>query len=212
MSATVAAPAGEPAAFAFSDENQELAKRIIAKYPAGRQASAVMPLLDLAQRQNGGWLTQPIMDHIAAMLAMPPIRVYEVATFYTMYNHKPIGKHHIQVCTTTPCWLRGSDDVVAVCKRKLGIDLGETTADGQFTLGEVECSGACVNAPVVQIGDDYYEDVGPEQMERIIDAFKRGETPPAGSQTGRQTSCPEGGPTTLKAFCTPQAADAQADD
>ncbi|NYZ12236.1 NADH-quinone oxidoreductase subunit NuoE [Azospirillum sp. RWY-5-1] len=212
MSATVAAPAGEPAAFAFSDENQELAKRIIAKYPAGRQASAVMPLLDLAQRQNGGWLTQPIMDHIAAMLAMPPIRVYEVATFYTMYNHHPIGKHHIQVCTTTPCWLRGSDDVVAVCKRKLGIDLGETTPDGQFTLGEVECSGACVNAPVVQIGDDYYEDVGPEQMERIIDAFKRGETPPAGSQTGRQTSCPEGGPTTLKAFCTPQGADAQADD
>lgn len=207
MSGTVTAPAEEPATFAFTSETMELAKRIIAKYPAGRQASAVMPLLDLAQRQNAGWLPRVAMDYVADLLQMPRIRVYEVATFYTMYNHAPVGKHVVQVCTTTPCWLRGSDEVVAVCERKLGIKLGENTPDGQFSLREVECSGACVNAPVVQIGDDYYEDVGPEQMERIIDALQRGEIPPAGSQIGRQTSCPEGGPTTLKAFCTPQADD-----
>ena len=149
----------EPTSFTFSQENLELAKRIIAKYPRGKQASACMPLLDVAQRQNGGWLPRVAMDAVADLLEMPRIRVYEVATFYTMYNKNPVGRHHIQVCTTTPCWLRGSDDIVHTCKKKLGIEVGETTADGQFTLGEVECSGACVNAPVVQIGDDYYEDV-----------------------------------------------------
>lgn len=207
-----AAAASETAAFAFTAENMDLAKRIIAKYPAGRQASAVMPLLDLAQRQNANWLPRAAMDYVADLLEMPRIRVYEVATFYTMYNRTPVGRHLIQVCTTTPCWLRGSDDVVAACERTLGIGLGETTADGAFTLREVECSGACVNAPVVQIGDDYYEDVGPAEMERIIAALKRGETPPAGSQTGRQTSCPAGGPTTLKAYCGSAHAETQADD
>ena len=205
MSAPAHDPAKEPASFAFTPENLERAKAIIAKYPAGKQASACMPLLDLAQRQNDGWLPRVAMDAVADLLGMPRIRVYEVATFYTMYNKTPVGKHVIQVCTTTPCWLRGSDDIVHTCERKLGIGVGETTADGQFTLREVECSGACVNAPVVQIGDDYYEDVSPELMEAIIDALKRGEIPKPGSQIGRQSSEPVGGPTTLKAFTTTQA-------
>ncbi|TWA67543.1 NADH dehydrogenase subunit E [Azospirillum baldaniorum] len=202
MSAPAHDPAKEPAFFAFNPENLERAKAIIAKYPAGKQASACMPLLDLAQRQSDGWLPRVAMDAVADLLGMPRIRVYEVATFYTMYNKTPVGKHVIQVCTTTPCWLRGSDDIVHTCERKLGIGVGETTADGQFTLREVECSGACVNAPVVQIGDDYYEDVSPEHMEKIIDALKGGEIPKHGSQIGRQSSEPVGGPTTLKAFTT----------
>ncbi|HYD65350.1 NADH-quinone oxidoreductase subunit NuoE [Azospirillum sp.] len=201
MSAHASVPANEPATFAFNPENMERAKRIIAKYPEGRQASACMPLLDLAQRQNDNWLPRVAMDYVADLLGMPRIRVYEVATFYTMYNKTPVGKHMIQVCTTTPCWLRGSDDIVATCEHKLGIHVGEVSDDGQFSLHEVECSGACVNAPVVQIGDDYYEDVSPEHMEKIIDALKRGETPKAGSQIGRRSSEPVGGPTTLKAFC-----------
>ncbi|MDQ2101420.1 NADH-quinone oxidoreductase subunit NuoE [Azospirillum isscasi] len=205
MSAPAHDPAKEPASFAFTPENLERAKAIIAKYPAGKQASACMPLLDLAQRQHDGWLPRVAMDAVADLLGMPRIRVYEVATFYTMYNKTPVGKHVIQVCTTTPCWLRGSDDIVHTCERKLGIGVGETTADGQFTLREVECSGACVNAPVVQIGDDYYEDVSPEHMEKIIDALKSGEIPKHGSQIGRQSSEPVGGPTTLKAFTTTQA-------
>ncbi|HEY0832925.1 MAG TPA: NADH-quinone oxidoreductase subunit NuoE [Azospirillum sp.] len=201
MSAHASVPANEPATFAFTPENLERAKRIIAKYPEGRQASACMPLLDLAQRQHAGWLPRVAMDYVADLLSMPRIRVYEVATFYTMYNKTPVGRHVIQVCTTTPCWLRGSDDIVRTCESKLGIHVGEVSDDGEFSLHEVECSGACVNAPVVQIGDDYYEDVSPEHMETIIDALKRGETPKAGSQIGRRSSEPVGGPTTLKAFC-----------
>jgi len=200
MSADSAVPANAPATFSFSPENMDRAKKIMAKYPAGRQHSAVMPLLDLAQRQNAMYLSQAAMDHVAELLEMPRIRVYEVATFYTMFNRTPVGKHIVQVCTTTPCWLRGSDDVVKACETKLGIGLGETSDDGQFTLREVECLGACVNAPIVQIGDDFYEDVGGAEMETIIDALKRGETPKAGSQIGRRSSEPVGGPTTLKAF------------
>ncbi len=200
MSAPAHSPAAEPASFAFAPESLDRAKAIIAKYPTGRQASAVMPLLDLAQRQNAGWLPRVAMDYVADMLSMPRIRVYEVATFYTMFNLTPVGRHVVQVCTTTPCWLRGSDDVVKTCETKLGISLGETTDDGQFTLREVECLGACVNAPIVQIGDDFYEDVGPEHMDAILEALKRGEKPKAGSLTGRRTSEPTGGPTTLKAF------------
>ena len=207
MSAPAHDPAMEPASFTFTPENLERAKQIIAKYPEGKQASACMPLLDLAQRQNAGWLPRAAMDAVADLLSMPRIRVYEVATFYTMYNKTPVGKHVIQVCTTTPCWLRGSDDIVHTCEKKLGISVGETTDDGQFTLREVECSGACVNAPVVQIGDDYYEDVSSEHMETIIDALKRGEIPKHGSQIGRQSSEPVGGPTTLKAFTTDTQAD-----
>ncbi len=189
---------GNTPAFVWTAENEAAAEKHIAKYPDGRQQSAVMPLLDLAQRQNGGHVTQEIIEYIADYLQMPPIRVQEVATFYTMYNHKPMGRHHVQVCTTTPCWLRGSDDVVAACKKRLGIGIGETTEDGLFTLSEVECAGACVNAPVVAIGDDYYEDIDGDSMTRLLDALAKGDAITPGSQTGRQTSAPDGGPKTLK--------------
>lgn len=202
MSAPNKIPNWEPP-FSFTPENLAKAHKIIANYPVMRRASALMPLLDLAQRQNDNWLPRSAMDFVADMIGVPRIQAYEVATFYTMYNKAPVGKNMVRVCTTTPCWLRGSDDIVSTCKKKLGVDMGEITADGQFSLHEVECSGACVNAPVVEINDDYYEDVSPESMERIIDALKRGEKPKAGSQTGRQGSCPEGGPTTLTAFTTP---------
>lgn len=186
----------QPASFAFTAENLAKAKAIIAKYPAGRQRSAVMPLLDLAQRQEG-WVTRAAMEVVAEMLDMPPILVYEVATFYTMYNLKPVGKHHIQVCTNVPCQLRGADEVVAACRKELGIGLGETTPDGQFSLAEVECLAACVNAPVIWIADDYYEDLDADSTRKLIQALKRGEMPKAGSQTGRQGSAPVGGPITL---------------
>jgi NADH-quinone oxidoreductase subunit E len=195
---------GKP--FAFNAEMKAQADKHIAKYPAGRQQSAVMPLLDLAQRQNGGWLSKEAMSHVADVLGMPLMRVYEVASFYTMYNLAPVGRHLVQVCTTTPCWLRGANEVVAACEKHLGIHVGETTADGQFTVREVECLGACVNAPVVQVADDYYEDVSPEHMTKLLDALKRGETPKAGSQTGRQTSAPDGGPLTLKDIPAKQGA------
>ena len=183
--------------FEFTAENLERVKECIARFPEGRQRSAVMPLLDLAQRQNGGWLPESAIEAIADILDMAPIRVLEVATFYSMYKRQPVGKHQINVCTTTPCWLRGSDDVVGACQAALGIGVGEITADGTFSLGEVECLGACVNAPVVQIDDDYYEDVDAGSMTDIIDALKRGERPTAGSQIGRTGSAPEGGPQVL---------------
>ncbi len=179
--------------FEFTAENLAEAKKFIARYPEGRQRSAVMPLLDLAQRQNGGWLPEGAVETIARILEMAPIRVLEVATFYSMYKLEPVGRHQINVCTTTPCWLRGSDEVVGACKQALGIGVGESTADGEFTLGEVECLGACVNAPVVQIGDDYYEDVDAKAMTNIIEALKRGAGLAPGSQIGRTASAPEGG-------------------
>jgi NADH-quinone oxidoreductase subunit E len=195
-----APPEQQPASFAFTPENEAKAKAIVAKYPPGRQASAVMPLLDLAQRQNRGWLPIKAIEHVADYLSLPHIRAMEVATFYTMYNLAPVGEHLVQVCTTTPCWLRGSGEIVAACERKLGIGVGDTTADGKFTLAEVECLGACVNAPMLQVGDDYYEDLTPETTERLLDALARGEKPKAGSQSGRRTSEPAGGPTTLAEF------------
>jgi len=179
-------------AFAFNDENLREAKRIIARYPEGRQQSAVMPLLDLAQRQMGGWLPRVAMEYVAAMLDMPVIKVYEVASFYTMYNMEPVGRHVVQVCTTTPCWLRGSDAIVEACEQTLGIRCGQQTSDGQFTLREVECLGACVNAPLVQIGDEYYEDLTPEKMQELLLALKRGEKPKSGPQSGRTSSEPRG--------------------
>ena len=186
----------EPESFAFTPEYLEKAKAFIAKYPTGRQQSAVMPLLDLAQRQEG-WLSRAAMEVIAEMLDMAPIRVEEVATFYTMYNRKPVGKFHVQVCTNLPCMLRGSDDVVAAAKAALGVDFGDMTDDGKFTLSEVECLGACVNAPMMQINDDYYEDLDAESTKAVLEAFKRGETPKPGPQNGRQFSCPAGGPSSL---------------
>ncbi|MBM3583058.1 MAG: NADH-quinone oxidoreductase subunit NuoE [Alphaproteobacteria bacterium] len=183
--------------FAFSPANQERARHVMAKYPAGRQKSAVIALLDLAQRQNGGWLSQAAVDHVATVLGMAPIRVYEVASFYTMFNLKPVGRHLVQVCTTTPCWLRGSDQVLGACRKKLGVDVGGTTADGAFTLVEVECLGACVNAPVVQVGDDYYEDLDVASTERLLDDLAHDRASAPGPRVGRKTSAPVHGRATL---------------
>ena len=189
--------------FAWTDENARRAAEIIAKYPAGRQQSAVIPLLDLAQRQVGaetgtqGWLPIPVQEFVARELGMPPVRVLEVSTFYTMFNLAPVGRFHVQVCGTTPCMLRGSDEVLEACYER-GLRKGHTTDDGLFTLNEVECLGACANAPMVQINDDNFEDLTAESMGAVLDALARGEAPKPGPQVDRQTSCPEGGPTTLK--------------
>ncbi|MFZ2005180.1 MAG: NADH-quinone oxidoreductase subunit NuoE [Stellaceae bacterium] len=190
-------PFEQPASFEFTPENMEKAKYHIAKYPPGRQASAVLPLLDLAQRQHDNWLPKAAMDYVAGILDMAPIRVYEVATFYTMFNLRPVGRWFLQACTTTPCWLTGSDDIVAACRKKLGIGVGETTADGKFTLVEVECLGACVNAPILQVNDDFYEDLDGPATEKLLDALASGTQPPMGSVTGRQGSMPAPGKTTL---------------
>ena len=187
----------EPDSFAFSPENKAKIEKIVAKYPDGRQASAVLPLLDLAQRQAGGWLPRAAIEHVAEVLGMPPIRVQEVVSFYTMLHDKPVGRHVVWVCTNISCLLRGSDEVLDACKAATGVGLGETTEDGLFTLREQECLGACCNAPMVQIDDDYYEDLTAERMTAILEAFKRGETSPPGSQTGRRSSEPADGLTTL---------------
>jgi NADH-quinone oxidoreductase E subunit len=188
----------QPETFEFTAKNQKKFKGIFAKYPKGREASAMMPLLDLAQRQHAGWLPRAAMDHIAELLNMAPIRVYEVATFYTMYNLAPVGENHLQVCTNLPCWLRGSDKIMGLCKKKLGIEVGETTADGKFTLSEVECLCACVNAPMMQINDDFYEDLDEASTTAILDSLKSGVTPTPGPQNSRKGGEPEGGATTLK--------------
>ena len=193
----------QPASFAFDAESMALVEKHIAKYPAGKQASAVLPLLDLAQRQMGrttgsAWVPIAAMDEIGRILEMPPIRVYEVCTFYLMFNTAPVGKFHLQLCTTTPCWLRGSDDVVKACRDVTGIKgWKETSADGLFTMTEVECVGACVNAPILQVNDDFYEDMDAERTKALLEALKRGEIPKPGSMTGRLNSAPDGGPITL---------------
>src|SRR4029077_4500891 len=189
------APFEQPENFEFTAENLERAKAHIAKYPPGRQASAVLPLLWIAQEQHGGWLPRAAMDHVAGLLEMAPIRIYEVATFYTMFNLRPVGRYLLQACTTTPCWLRGSDVVVQACRSKLGIDVGGTTADGLFTLVEVECLGACVNAPILQVNDDFYEDLDAPSTEALLDALRAGKAPPAGSLAGRRGSAPASGKT-----------------
>jgi NADH-quinone oxidoreductase subunit E len=189
--------------FAWTDANAKAAKEIVARYPEGRQMSASIPLLDLAQRQVGaetgtqGWLPIPVMEFVARELDMPYVRILEVATFYTMFNLAPVGKFHVQVCGTTPCMLRGSDNLFKACAKR-GLKKGNTTEDGLFTLTEVECLGACANAPMVQINDDNYEDLTEDSMAAILDALARGETPKPGPQVERQTSCPITGPTTLK--------------
>ena len=198
-SSTAAPPFEQPESFEFTPENLRVAEAHIAKYPPSRQASAVLPLLDLAQRQSGGWLPRAAMDRVAQILGMPAIRVYEVASFYTMLNLLPVGRYLLQACTTTPCWLRGSDDVVAACERKLGIGIGGTTPDGLFTLVEVECLGACVNAPILQVNDDFYEDIDGPKTEALLDALRSGTPPPPGSMIGRRGSEPIGGRTTLTA-------------
>ena len=189
--------------FQWTPENAKRAAEIVARYPAGRQMSASIPFLDLAQRQVGaetntqGWLPIPVMEFVARELDMPYVRVLEVATFYTMFNLAPVGRYHVQVCGTTPCMLRGSDDVMEACYKR-GLKKGHTTEDGLFTLTEVECLGACANAPMVQINDDNFEDLTEESMGAVLDALARGEKPKPGPQIERQTSCPEGGPTSLK--------------
>jgi len=186
-----------PETFDFTAENKARADAAIAKYPEGRHRSAVMPLLDIAQRQCGGWLPMPAIEYVADYLQMPAIRVLEVASFYTMYNLKPVGKHFVQVCTNLPCWLNGSDNVMRACQNKLGIHSGETTEDGEFTLLEVECLGACVNAPMMQINDDYYEDLDSESTAQILDDLRAGKQPKTGSQLERHTCEPLGGLTSL---------------
>ena len=183
-------------AFAWTAENAAQAEKVIARYPAGRQQSAVMPLLDLAQRQVGaetqtqGWLPVPVMEYIARQLDMPYMRVYEVATFYTMYNLAPVGRYHVQVCGTTPCMLRGSDGLFETCKKR-GMEKGHVSEDGLWTLTEVECMGNCATAPMVQINDDNYEDLTPERLDAVLDALAKGEQPKTGTQEpGRHTSEP----------------------
>jgi NADH-quinone oxidoreductase subunit E len=189
--------------FTWDKAHATEAARALGKYPEGRKASAVIPLLDLAQRQVGaetgtqGWLPIPVIEFVAAECGLPPIRAMEVASFYTMFNLVPVGKYHVQVCGTTPCMLRGSDDVLKACYAK-GMKKGGTTPDGLFTLTEVECLGACANAPMVQINDDNFEDLTEVSMAKVLNALASGAPVKAGSQIGRQTSCPEGGPTSLK--------------
>jgi NADH-quinone oxidoreductase E subunit len=183
--------------FRFTPENDARAKAVIERYPPGHQASAVLALLTLAQEQCGSWLPQPALDYVADYLAMPPIRVYEVASFYDMFNTKPVGRTQIRVCTTTPCWLCGSDAVVAACEETFGIAVGQSTGDGRFFLREFECLGACANAPVLWIDDDFYEDLTYESTRAIIEALMRGERLRPGSQTGRKASLPANGKTSL---------------
>ena len=194
----------QPTQFAFDEQSEAQIAKILARYPAGKQASATIPLLYVVQRQMGrhtgsAWVPRVAMDVIAERLSMPPIRVYEVATFYFMFNMKPIGRFHLQLCGTTPCMLRGSDDIMRACHDAAHVKVGQTSADGLFTLTEVECLGACVNAPVLQVDDDYYEDLDYDRTVALIEALKRGERPKPGSTIGRQTSAPEGGPLTLTA-------------
>ncbi len=170
--------------FEFNQENQKKIAEILAKYPVERKKSAVMPLLDLAQRQNKNYISSEVVAEISRILEMPEIRVYEVASFYTMYNLKPVGKYLIQFCKTTPCMLRGIDELMKATKEKLGIGSEETTSDGLFTLKEVECLGACVNAPVIQINDDYFEDLTKESFFKILEDLKAGKSVKVGSQLG----------------------------
>ncbi|MEZ5743877.1 MAG: NADH-quinone oxidoreductase subunit NuoE [Sphingomonadaceae bacterium] len=194
--------------FAFTDAWKAKADAAIARYPEGRQKSAVMALLDYAQRQVGeetqtqGWLPIPVMEYVADYLDMPVIRVVEVASFYTMYNLVPVGKFHVQVCGTTPCMLRGSDDIIAACMKR-GMKPGHISEDGLWSFTEVECMGNCATAPMVQINDGNYEDLTPERLDAVLDALAKGETPKEGTQEpGRHTSEPSGGPTTLKEMVT----------
>ena len=187
----------QPDSFAFTPENRDWAATQIAKYPDGRQASAVLPLLWQAQKQSGGWLSEPAIRFVADMLDMPYMRALEVATFYSMFNLSPVGKYFVQLCGTTPCWLRGADDLKAVCRRQIG-EPGDISEDDKLSWIEVECLGACVNAPMVQVNDDFYEDLTADTFERLLEDLRHGRNVMTGPQNGRQASAPEGGPTVLK--------------
>ena len=192
----LAEPHLQPKEFAFTADNRAWADQQMAKYPDGRQQSAVIPLLWRAQEQAGGWLPQKAIEHVADVLGMANIRVLEVATFYTMFNLAPVGKFHVQMCGTTPCMLRGAGALIDICNRRIGHQF-DVTADGKFSWVEVECLGACVNAPMAQINYDYYEDLTPESFEKILDEMAAGRTPKPGPQIDRQLSAPIGGATTL---------------
>lgn len=192
------AMAPDVATFDFSSESRAAAETIVAKYPPARKASAVLPLLHLAQAQHGGWLPRAALDYIAAYLELPRIRVYEVASFYDMYNTTPVGRVQVRVCTTTPCWLCGSDEVVRACREVLGCEVGASSEDGRFFLREFECLGACANAPVLWIDNDFYEGVDHATTTAVLEAIKRGDRPAPGPQDGRHGSMPKGGKTTLR--------------
>jgi NADH-quinone oxidoreductase subunit E len=195
----IAAADIQPKEFAFTADNLAWAKTEIAKYPEGRQDSAVIALLWRAQEQSGGWLPEVAIRFVAGVLGMAHIRVLEVATFYTMFNLEPVGRWHVQLCGTTPCVLRGAEDLKQVCRQRIGPE-GHVGADGLFYWIEVECLGACVNAPMVQINADFYEDLTSASFARILDDFAAGRTPKPGPQIDRQLSAPVGGPTTLKSL------------
>lgn len=198
MSGKVIAEDGlQPDSFAWTADSEAQIVRILAKYPESRKASAVLPLLDLVQRQHDNWIPLAAIDVIAERLGMARMRVLEVATFYTMFNLAPVGTWFLQACTTTPCWLRGSNDVMRCIKDKLGIGNHGRTEDGQFSLLEVECLGACVNAPVLQVNDDVYEDLDYETTAKLLESLKRGKPPTVGSMQGRVTSQSIAGPTSL---------------
>ena len=196
----------QPNSFKFSKENEAEIKRVIAKYPRGRQASAVMPLLDLAQRQHENWIPMKAIELIASKLDMAEIRVLEVATFYTMFNLKPVGQFFLQACTTTPCWLRGSDEMIRAIKDRYNIISGETSACGRFSLLEVECLGACVNAPILQVNDDFYEDLDYQTTSDLLESLEAGTPFPVGSALGRSGSEATEGATTLTSIKSEKAA------
>ncbi|MBR2124905.1 MAG: NAD(P)H-dependent oxidoreductase subunit E [Acetobacter sp.] len=202
-------PPSQPDDFVFDAESETAITIVLKKYPVERKASAVMPLLYIAQKQmsrctGSAWVPLQAMNEIAKRLEIAPIRVYEVASFYTMFNKRPIGRYHLQVCTTTPCWLRGSDEIVSACRRETGINhFGETSADGLFTLTEVECLGACANAPILQVDDDFYEDMDSESVQKLIAELRDGRRPAPGPRVDRLNSAPEGGRKTLLTVSTP---------
>ena len=193
-----AAPATQADDFTLSTAAAQQAEAIFSRYPENQRASAMLPLLDLVQRENGGWLSKAALHFVAAQCGVAVIRVYEVASFYSLFYLEPVGRHVVQICRTTPCWLRGSEALTACAKRKLGLELGGHNAD--FTLLEVECLGACANAPMVQINDAYYEDLTPERFEALLDDLAQGNHPNEGSQSGRSASAPLGGTAVLQDF------------
>ena len=193
----VGAMAPDAPSFAFTPENLAEAQVILGRYPESGRQSAILPLLHLAQAQHGAWLPRACLDYLADYLQIPRIRVYEVATFYDMYNTVPVGRTQVRVCTTTPCWLCGSDDVVRACKETLGVGIGKSTPDGEFFLREFECLGACSNAPILWIDDDFYEDIDYAGTKAVLEALMRGEKPRPGPQNGRRNAMPIGGKTTL---------------
>ena len=190
-------PSPQTGDFSVSKASTDRVAVIMARYPEDRKASGIIPLLDIAQRENGGWLSKEAIEWVAEQTESAPIRVYEVASFYSMFYTEEVGEHVVQVCRTTPCWLRGADDLKAVCRRQIG-EPGDISEDGKLSWIEVECLGACVNAPMVQINDDFYEDLTADTFERLLEDLRHGRNVMTGPQNGRQASAPEGGPTVLK--------------